>query len=80
MSISNTKSGKRDEAPPSRVLNDLLPCPFCGRKGRVVHFKGVWRAHYIVKCRTDKCYGNPNEIADYGTEIEAKSAWNQRAR
>lgn len=68
-------------------MENLLPCPFCGGKGKVIcigelHMTGMF---YVVKCEQcgarAKMFDMPIFIAstaDDSAKIKAIKAWNER--
>lgn len=59
----------------------LKPCPFCGAQPSMPEGgPGVWRQHFVVKCGTTSCYGNPTARQTYASAAAAIAAWNRRAQ
>lgn len=55
-------------------MNELKPCPFCGKPGSLLHYPGDG---YLPECSDPACCGMV-EIW-FATEEEAAEAWNRRA-
>ncbi|MBQ7154827.1 MAG: Lar family restriction alleviation protein [Synergistaceae bacterium] len=54
----------------------LRRCPFCGKKGKVIHTSGEDQADMI----SIECEGCGGACGEYLTHEEAAVAWNRRAR
>ena len=64
-------------------MNELKPCPFCGRKPSKVrehYVSGTALIYYSVECKAKltKCFVKPQTIY-CKTKEEAIEAWNRRA-
>lgn len=59
----------------SDVTNDLKPCPFCGRIGKIHSFND---SQYRVECTNSFCQASYMIGMDFDTEDEAIEAWNRR--
>ena len=65
--------------------NDLLDCPFCGRKATVFKQKERWTSkttviYWGVGCTTQDCYGGQDsDLAYFESSHEAVKCWNKRA-
>ena len=53
-----------------------LPCPFCGRKPRVIIYHEMRPDQVIVGCQTNECAVNPWVLG--ATREEAIERWNIR--
>ena len=67
------------------TMTELLPCPFCGSKAKVMKLdlKAIdegWQL-WGVWCEDDLSdeYSHGHYIDNYATEEEAVAAWNRRA-
>ena len=55
-------------------MNELLPCPFCGKTAHLGHRDGgKYDKYFLVMC--DFCYART--VGE--TDAEAIAAWNNRA-
>lgn len=54
-------------------MQDLLPCPFCGGKAEINHWRGEW----WVSCENDNCPVMA-ETLEGTSETEVIAAWNTR--
>lgn len=64
-------------------MDELKPCPFCGRKPSKVrehYIAGLGVIYYTVECKQkgSKCFVNP-KTTYLKSEKEAIEAWNRRA-
>lgn len=64
-------------------MNELKPCPFCGRKPSRVrqhYVPGTANIYYSVECKAPmtKCFIKP-KTTYCKTEKQAIEAWNRRA-
>jgi hypothetical protein len=60
--------------------NDLLCCPFCGKKGTIYPTLHCFthKPVYYPRCETNQCVGQNGWIS-FDTKDEAIKAWNKRA-
>lgn len=59
-------------------MNDLKPCPFCGRRAKMEKKRFFGYYTYVIGCSSIKCHISP-ESPGYEGRAEAIAAWNRRA-
>ena len=59
-------------------MNQLLPCPFCGKEPEIDGYKIKGIMHWNVSCMNDHCLVHV-ETDDFESEEESIGAWNKRA-
>ena len=60
-----------------KELKGLKPCPFCGRKDKLVWSCGAMYRPYRIACHN--CWSRGPDSENDGTTKQAKRRWNKRA-
>ena len=64
-----------------KMIDELLPCPFCGSKAKFTGYQGNCYLQYRVCCTNEKTCSSYNAGTNPCDELEqASSMWNKRKK